>query len=139
MTPIPKPSRRVKPRKRVSPVRKTPRAAAKRSLAYRWRVKVKAKNGGRCVAAGRSIQCRGQIEAAHCFAKGPHPALQLALWNGLPLCTAHHRWYTARPGFWFDFLYGYWGAKQYDVNKTRLILSGRRVDLAAAAAELGAA
>jgi hypothetical protein len=120
-------------------VRRTPRAKAKRSLAYLWRVKVREKNGGRCVAASRSIQCNGPIEAAHCFAKGPHPALQFAPWNGLPLCKAHHRWYTNRPGFWFDFLYGYWGAKQYDANKMRLILAGRKVDLAAAAAELGAA
>jgi hypothetical protein len=123
----------------VSPVRKTKRAAAKRSLAYLWRVKVRAKNGGICSAVWTTARgCSGPIQAAHCFGVDEAPSVRLALWNGEPLCAYHHEYFERRKRTWRDFLVALWGPKAY-TERLALARSTVKVDLAAAAAELGAA
>jgi hypothetical protein len=97
---------------------------------------VRAKNGGRCVAAGKFPLCGGRIEAAHCLPKGAHPGVRYKPWNGEPLCTEHHRYYTKHPGHWNDFLYRLWGPAAYDHRYVAAMIAGGRVDLDKAAREL---
>jgi hypothetical protein len=83
-------------------------------------------------------QCEGEIQAAHCFGVGKSPGVRLALWNGVPLCALHHEWYERRWRAWQDFLCWYWGPYTF-TERLGLARSTVKVDLAAAAAELGAA
>jgi hypothetical protein len=125
----------------VSPVRKTARAKAKRSLAYLWRVKVREKRGGRCAMTahyGWSHLCEGAIQAAHAFGVDEAPAVRLALWNGEPLCASSHEYFERHKARWRDFLCKFWGPALY-AERLALARSTVKVDLAAAAAELGAA
>lgn len=127
------PRQRIARKRRPSPVRRTKRAATLRDLAYLWRVKVREKNGGRCIF--NSCRSRRPVEAAHCFGTDEAPALRLTLWNGLPLCRTCHEWYERRKMAWHSFLRGYWGAALYS-ERLAQSRSAVKVDLDAARAEL---
>jgi hypothetical protein len=133
------PARRTRPRAQ----RQTKRAASLRSLAYLWRVKVREKNDGVCMIAtlrnGHDTFCHGPIQAAHVFGVDEAPGVRLALWNGVPLCAFHHEYFERRKRTdWMAFLLRLWGPSVL-AERLGLARSTVKVDLAAAAAELGAA
>jgi hypothetical protein len=136
----PKPRKRVKRSVRPHAVRQTKRAAAKRDLAYLWRVKVRAKYDGRCsvarYASPEVAGCRGRITAAHCFGVDEAPAVRLAVWNGEPLCEYHHEWFERRKrSHWRVYLIHLWGGEGY-THRLSLARQTTRVDLDQAAREL---
>ena len=127
------PARRSRPRT----MRRGKRAAEKRSLAYLWRVKVRAKNGGQCVIRRLNFShvCWGPIQAAHCFGVDEAPAVRLALWNGEPVCAEGHEFYERRKTAWRGFLFQLWGPYLY-AERLGLARSTVKVDLDAARQEL---
>jgi hypothetical protein len=137
----PKPRKHVKRSVRPHAVRQTKRAAAKRDLAYLWRVKVRAKNDGKCLVATwrggvAKSWCMGPIQAAHCFGVDEAPGIRLALWNGVPLCAFHHEYFERRKRTdWLAFLLQLWGPLLLS-ERLGLARSTVRVDLDQAAREL---
>jgi hypothetical protein len=134
----PKPRKRVKRSVRPHAVRQTKRAAAKRDLAYLWRVKVRAKNGGRCVMRntyGSMHLCVGVIQAAHGFGVDEAPGVRLALWNGEPLCAWTHEYFERRKKRWRAFLQKLWGPDLY-AYRALLARTTVKPDLDQAAREL---
>jgi hypothetical protein len=87
---------------------------------------------------GWSHLCEGPVQAAHCFGTDEAPGVRLALWNGLPLCARSHEYFERRKKRWREFLFHLWGPYLF-AERLGLARSTVKVDLAAAAAELGAA
>lgn len=54
---------------------------------------------GECWAQGKAIACNGELQCAHIFSRR-YTSLRWAEGNAMPLCAAHHYWYTLRPADW---------------------------------------
>lgn len=65
------------------------------------------KRAGSCAASGHvgrlgAISCSGRIEWAHLKSRG-HLSIRHDPRNAMPLCHAHHRWFTLNPDEWVAF------------------------------------
>jgi hypothetical protein len=103
----------IKRGKRPRPQRKTSRAALKRKCDALWSLIIRRSNGGRCKLQGKDhVRCGGVLQAAHCFGRGHH-AVRHALFNGWPVCSGHHVFYSHNPEAWTALLVAEWGPEIY--------------------------
>jgi hypothetical protein len=133
---LPKPVKRVKPKKRPS---RKPKHSAKRARAEADRLWSQyIKRDGACIFVGAILNttpcahdsgcrclddwsrkphtCKGELQAMHGIPKGPYPAARYELWNGVPGCAAAHSFYTPRPELWALWLQRRWGAEVYEAR-----------------------
>lgn len=100
--------------KRPNKRKKGKKARLKQRCIDLWGMVIRASNGGRCKLAGKDhLRCSGPIQGAHCFGKKSLPAVRFELWNGWPLCAAHHSLYTWAPERWTQVLWDAWGMALY--------------------------
>lgn len=84
-----------------SPIkRKSPNATAKADVAFS-RI-VRGSLGGRCWASGERFDCAGYIQCCHIISRR-YRALRWAAENAVPMCSAHHVYFTNHPLEWEDY------------------------------------
>ena len=118
------PARRRRPRSRL-PGRSGDHREQVKYAAGLWAKLIKAD-----VPSGICPMCKARrwSDAAHCFAKGPYPALRFELDNGAPLCRVCHRRIDSDHHAKVEFFTRYIGAEAY--GRLRLMAMARsKVDV----------
>ncbi|HEX6038886.1 hypothetical protein [Longimicrobium sp.] len=118
-------ARRARPRSRIPKALGTHRERVKYANDL-WRRLIYAKE-----PSGICPRCRARKwhDAAHCFAKGPYPALRFELENGAPLCRPCHTRVDSDHHAKVEFFTRYIGAVEYERLRLRA-LSRAKSDLA---------
>lgn len=76
------------------------RACAFHAADHVFAERVRASLGGACWAAGRHpTRCLGNLQCAHIVSRR-YLSLRLSFDNAVPLCGAHHTFFTHRPADW---------------------------------------
>jgi hypothetical protein len=135
--PLRRSSRPIPRRQRPRPMRKGARANLARECARLWGFRVRSAELGRCKLRGHYVRCAGPIDPAHCFGKKAHPGVRFEVWNGWPLCRAHHDHFGTSGPAWTDLLRFEWGADLY-AQRYAMACRTAKLDLAAVRRELAA-
>jgi hypothetical protein len=79
-------------------------------------LRVRASLGGACWAQGRSRPlCQGELQCAHIMSRR-YRALRWSYDNAVPLCGAHHTFFTHRPAEWEESCRN-WGVDWDDLRR----------------------
>ena len=88
------------------------RVCARHAADLLFAARIRAMNGGRCVAEGQAgVDCGGRIQCAHIIRRNYH-AIRWSDDNAVPLCAGHHVWFTHHPLEWETFCR--WSGIDYD-------------------------
>ena len=100
--PAPKPSKRIKTKKRINRIRKTPLAKLKREADKLCGDIVRSR--GICEAKGYGkFKCNSNLQWCHLFSRR-YQKLRWLYQNGLCMCSSHHVFFTYNPNEWTMFL-----------------------------------
>jgi hypothetical protein len=64
---------------------------------------VRGRLGGACFAAGEQLDCSGYIQCCHVISRR-YRATRWLNSNAVPMCAAHHMFFTHHPLEWRDFI-----------------------------------
>ena len=99
---VPKPTRKIKIKKRLSRIRKTPLAKLKREADKLCGDLVRSR--GKCEAIGYGkFKCGSNLQWCHLFSRR-YQKIRWLLKNGLCMCGSHHVYFTYNPNEWTMFL-----------------------------------